>query len=369
LHVARIAAALMIFGEHVREHTRNSFRWFWNLHPTWVQWSDPLSFVACMVFFVLSGYVIAHVLDTREKTLLEYSTSRIARLYSVMLPTLALVLITNHAEALRYPGAFQNYDNIPEVVRYLGSALFITNYWLWPDLAPPNLPIWQLSYEVTYYVAIAIIVFARSRTRLFGLIALCLVSGPSMMLLAPTWFIGYWLYHFAKKHSLRQHYAIVLWAISMTGLLVVGPQIEVHFRQQLDFLRIPDNSVGGLLAAYVEALSFALNIFAINALSDKVELVLGLFAKVIGWLGATTFALYMFHQPLLSFFTVYPVGQSFEARTSMAQAILLIGGTLLIVGTIGHLCEKLKHPYKRFLVAKWGRFARPRLAAIEPRSP
>jgi multisubunit Na+/H+ antiporter MnhG subunit len=67
----------------------------------------------------------------------------------------------------------------------------------------------------------------------------------------------------------------------------------------------------------------------------------------------------MFHQPLLSFFTVYPVGLSYLARTSIEQAFLLIGGTLLIVGTVGHLCERLKRPYKHFLLKAWTRLTPP----------
>jgi len=48
---------------------------------------------AVSVFFVLSGYVIAHVLSTREKTPLEFTASRFARLYSVLLPALAITAV------------------------------------------------------------------------------------------------------------------------------------------------------------------------------------------------------------------------------------------------------------------------------------
>jgi peptidoglycan/LPS O-acetylase OafA/YrhL len=41
---------------------------------------------AVLVFFVLSGFVIAWVTDTREHTLVEYGLSRVARLYSVVIP-------------------------------------------------------------------------------------------------------------------------------------------------------------------------------------------------------------------------------------------------------------------------------------------
>jgi peptidoglycan/LPS O-acetylase OafA/YrhL len=363
LDIARILAALMVFAEHAREHTKNSFNWFWKGHPTWFHWSDPLSLVAGMVVFVLSGYVIAHVMATREKTLAEYTASRAARLYSVMIPALLLALITNYAEALRYPGAFTNYSNISDPVRSLGSLFFVTHFWIWPDLGLPNMPLWRLSYEVTYYIAAALIVFARGRTRILSLLALCLIAGPSIILLAPTWFVGYGAYHFGGRIELRKHHALLLWAASLVGMLVVGPHLEVKFRQHLGFLRMPDNSVGGLLAAYVEAFCFAVNILTINALSKGAEFVMMPFTKIIRWLGATTFALYMFHQPLLSVFTVYPVGLSYQARSSIEQALLLIGGTLLIVGTVGHLCERLKRPYKRFLLKAWARFTPPTVFA------
>ena len=370
LHLARIAAALMVFAEHAREHTRNSFHWFWKDHPTWFRWSDPLSLVACVLVFVLSGYVIAHLLATREKSLVDYSASRIARLYSVMLPALLLAFITNHVESLRYPDAFQSYGNVPEAIRYLGSALFVTHYWLWPDIGAPNMPLWQLSYEVTFYIAIALCVFTRARTRIFSLMALCLIVGPSAVLLAPAWFAGYAIYHFANNNNkLPPFLAGGLWMASVLGLLLAGPLIEVHFRQRLNFLRMPDNTVGGLLAVYVEAISFAVNIFAVNALADKIAIVLNPFAKPIRYLGGTTFALYMFHQPILSCLTVYPVGQSYEARSSIAQATLLVGVPLLVAVTLGYLFERLKFPYKRSLLGMWARFAPPRLAEIGRHSP
>ena len=45
---------------------------------------------AVLVFFVLSGFVIAWVSETRERTLEEYGLSRVARLYSVIIPAFVL---------------------------------------------------------------------------------------------------------------------------------------------------------------------------------------------------------------------------------------------------------------------------------------
>jgi len=365
LDVARIAAALMVFSEHAREHTRNSFNWFWKLHPSWVYWSDPFALVAGMVVFVLSGYVIAHVLATREKTLVEFTASRLARLYSIMIPALLLAMVTNYMEALRYPTAFDSYANLPMALRYLGSSLFLTHYWVLPGLGVPNMPFWRLSYEVCYYIGIAIFVFARGPWRIVSLGVLCLLAGPSMVLMAPTWLVGYAVYHVAQKYKPSATLSLLLFVVSWVGLLYIGPHIQVRFRHHFDLLTMPDNTSGGVVAAYVEAICFAVNILAVDVLTRPVELLLAPFAKIIRWLAATTFALYMFHQPILSFFTVYPVGTSYEDRSSLAQAALLIGGTFLVVATLGHFFERRKGPYKRFLLNAWGTIRPPRRATAE----
>jgi peptidoglycan/LPS O-acetylase OafA/YrhL len=73
---------------------------------------------------------------------------------------------------------------------YLGTALFLNHVWLWPNLGPPNLTaFWSLTFEVAYYIAIALFVFTRGRTRVLGLGLLAAVAGPTVVLLAPTWLL------------------------------------------------------------------------------------------------------------------------------------------------------------------------------------
>src|SRR5437879_5863418 len=95
LDLVRFSAAMIVFFEHFRERSRHAFYEFWKLHPFVYSHLNPLSQTAVIVFFVLSGFVIAHVLATRERTPLEYAASRFGRLYSVVVPTLLLVFATN----------------------------------------------------------------------------------------------------------------------------------------------------------------------------------------------------------------------------------------------------------------------------------
>lgn len=64
-----------------------------------------------------------------------------------------------------------------------------------------------------------------------------------------------------------------------------------------------------------------------------------------------TFALYLFHQPLLTLLIVYRI--VLPSQAPAIWAIWVIGGTLLIVATLGRLCEQSKGAYKQFFLSAW----------------
>jgi peptidoglycan/LPS O-acetylase OafA/YrhL len=364
LDLVRFSAAMIVFIEHFRERTRHAFSAFWKLHPFVYTHLDPLSQTAVIVFFVLSGFVIAHVLATRERTPLEYAASRFGRLYSVVVPTLVLVVTANYLEALRYPHAFDAYgDRLTVFLDYLRTSVFVSNFWLWRDVEVASAPFWSLSLEVAYYVGIGLIVFTRARVRILGLVILSLAAGPTMLLLAPTWLIGYGAYHLTQKRRLPVSAAMLCWFVSLV-LLFLCPLIELELRQPLPFLRMPDKHVGELAAAYAAAVCFTVNVLAFSDFSEAVEPLLSRFAPLIRWLGSITFALYMFHMAILAFFSVYPIG----AIGSRTQAAAMLGGTFLIVATIGHFCEGSKGAYKKAFLWAWNRLAQRRSppALVQP---
>lgn len=83
LDVVRLAAALLVFQSHT------NFRLLTASIPRLSAYGHS----AVVVFFVLSGYVIAYVVDTRERDARRYAISRGARIYSVVVPALALALV------------------------------------------------------------------------------------------------------------------------------------------------------------------------------------------------------------------------------------------------------------------------------------
>ena len=150
------------------------------------------------------------------------------------------------------------------VSHYGATALFLNSFWLWPDLQPPNAGLfWSLSFEATYYAGIAFFVFARGRVRVLGLVALAVAAGSTIVLLAATWILGFWAYHFSPRQRLRGRTALILW-LGSTALLFSCFLIEEHFRQPLPFLRLPDHRLGAVMAAYAAAACFAFNLVALR---------------------------------------------------------------------------------------------------------
>ena len=355
LDVVRFAAAWLVFLQHAKEATRDSLRWFWLEHSDLYSLMNVLSQTAVTVFFVLSGYVIAHVLSTRERTPLEFAASRVGRLYSVMIPALVLTVLCNHMIAVR---TLLTIDPLGDpgnyALRLLGNLALVNSFWLWQDLSIQNAPFWSLSFEAVYYLAIALIFFARGYLRIIALTGLALLSGPSMIALAPTWFAGYWLYGISLRYQLRTAPAFVLW-FSGAAIVLLSCWIELHLRYSLPWLRTPDHNLGYVIAAYAAALGFSLNVFAVRNLDGPTASLLERFAPSIRWLASLTFALYLFHSPLLSVFMAYGVSK----LSGALQFAILVGGTFAIVCTLGRLCESSKFAYRRVFLAAFGFIALP----------
>src|SRR6185369_6410195 len=97
----------------------------------------------------------------------------------------------------------------------------------------------SLTFEASYYVGIALFVFARGWVRLSGLVLLAALAGPTMLLLAPTWLLGYAAYHIVRHRRLPIAASLLLCA-AFAVLLLACPLIRENLRYPLPFMRMPD---------------------------------------------------------------------------------------------------------------------------------
>ena len=183
LDALRFGAALTVFVSHFST-ARISGGLFWQF---------DYGRTAVLVFFVLSGFVIAWVTEARESTLEEYGLSRAARLYSVVIPAFVLTVALDYIGKEIDPGLYGpewGHDTAHPVVDYALSAVFLGESWTLRSLPGLNVPYWSLNYEAWYYILFAAATFLRGRRRVGAIIGAALLTGPKILLLLPVWLMG-----------------------------------------------------------------------------------------------------------------------------------------------------------------------------------
>lgn len=306
---------------------------------------------AVIVFFVLSGYVIAYITSERENTPLSYWSSRLSRFYSLALPVVLLTPLLDVAgEALApqfYTGGSTTYGLA--WLRILTSLTFLNEVWLVSIMSFSNVPYWSLCYEFWYYVLYAIASFTAGRTRVLLAGAVMLLLGPKILLLAPVWVAGVVLFRWRWLRTLKPLPGAVLFAASwptywlfhhygMTQLgsdcllRLVGP----HLHQHMAFSKF-------FLTDYLLALIVVANFAGMRALVDLAARPLGALEPLIRPLAAYTFSAYILHQPLMQFYAALIDGDPgrpwFYATTMLA--------TITTIAVLGRLTERQRHHWRQ----------------------
>jgi len=159
---------------------------------------QPYGHTAVIVFFVLSGFVIAWATETRERTVEEYTLSRMARLYSVVLPAVITTAVLDHVAmaidpSLYAPESITRMDQRPLYVffGYVLSLVFLGQNWTLEMFPGSNIAFWSLDYEAWYYILFGLAMFLEGRRRIVALVGAALLAGPRILLLLPLWLMGW----------------------------------------------------------------------------------------------------------------------------------------------------------------------------------
>lgn len=289
-----------------------------------------------VVFFVLSGYVIAYVTATKEKDWASYSASRLSRVYSVAVPAVVLTL------ALDAMGRTINVDHYDypwgQFPVRIGAALAMLNeVWFVSITTFSNVPYWSICYESWYYVAFGVYCFAPKRWAWGILLATALLLGPKIVLLAPLWMLGVWLFHSKRLQAVPPRWAWVLVlgsSISIVGFHALGVgealsgwlkgQIGNELHTELTFSKF-------FLGDYLLGLLVVANFVGMRQVAGAFWPLLRPLQGLIRWLAGFTFTLYLLHQPLFLFWGTWiagdPKGMAFWWLTTAAVAtsVVLIG--------------------------------------------
>ncbi len=333
LDLVRFTAAMAVFFGHI-SGGRFTGGLFWQMGPYGPEAVD--------VFFVLSGFVIAYVYDTRENTAMRYAVSRFARIYSVAIPALITTFILDaigraHAPTLYNPS--WHYVWHGRVTQILHAITFTNQIWF--NNLPPgsDFPFWSLGFEVWYYVIFAVAVFAPKHWRIPAVLIMLLFMGPKVAAMFPIWLMGFAAYHLCKRYIIP----VPLAAILYLGSIVIWVGYEIYAWR---FGRpIGPNWIGRppIIQDYIIGTLFAINLIGFRFTSHIPAPLLHFFARPIRWIAGATLTLYLFHLPLSQFLaaeTPWPAS-AWQTR------LLIYGGVPIMVFFIAELTERRKNFWRR----------------------
>jgi len=335
LDALRFAAAIAVFLSHYGAG-RISGGLFWRF--------TDYGHTAVLVFFVLSGFVIASVTATRERSLEDYALSRLARLYSVLLPAFILTALLDYLGNAINPTLYgPEWNPVPAhpALAYALSAVFLGESWTLAVLPGFNVPFWSLNYEAWYYVLFAVAIFLRGPFRTAALALAGLLAGPKILLLLPVWLLGVaaWRWRTALPAGL----GAPMIAASVAGFIALDPGSRW----------LPPE-----FSAYDYILGAIVALFIVGLANARLPMPAGWLNRMVHALAGTTFGLYLLHFPLLNFFaTVVPGPPDGFMHRALVFGFALSGGLGL-----ARLIEPRKAALKRWLYAVLSRRPQPAVA-------
>ena len=361
LDVIRFAAALLVFCHHA------ALGKFGSGLPYRLVETDREPVI---LFFVLSGFVIAYSAQTKDRSPGTYALNRLARLYSVVLPALMLTAALRPLGGWLAPQLYADHWTDPmtlaNIARPLGlqliaSGLYINEVWWWDVWPDVDSPFWSLGYEAIYYLLYALALWGgRFRWAWVGLTAV--LAGPKILLLLPLWALGVWTYRMVKAQKLKraQGYPVVIASVLAYVLFIgcgakaaldrlvlgIGPDIAFQLSNSVEFL-----------SNYVTGLLFSALLIGLAAVAQDFTRPLHWLQKPIRALAGLTFALYLFHYPLVYFLRAVTLASGLERFSPL----IVTGGTLALVALLAQVSEAQKGALRRQLARLIVRTERPAL--------
>jgi peptidoglycan/LPS O-acetylase OafA/YrhL len=298
---------------------------------------------AVIVFFVLSGFVIASVADAKERTIQIYAASRLARLWSILIPALALTLIVDRIGLYLDPTVYEGWGRwlapLGSPLRLLAAAAFANELWFAMIAPLSNAPVWSLGFEFWYYAIFGAAYYLEGYLRILTVCILCLIAGPKILLLMPIWLFGAAAYWISKSFQVRPWLGVIMMGLGLpASVLIVAAKFEQGFVERdllgehfYYLMGHAQTFIWYTLLGVVVAISF----LGFSGVQDAALPMLRPFRRVIRWISYYTLSIYLFHFPLMLMISAALNHRPIGPIRSLATLCLTLTGTIVL----GYLFE------------------------------
>lgn len=291
LDLLRILAAIFVFIFHLKSRNLG--------HSSILNFIPNISHFAVILFFILSGYLIAASVDSKKELgLKEYVLDRLSRVYSVATPALIL--------CLGFALIFSKNAISTELLTILSNFLFLGQSWLLEINPFWNTPYWSLCYEVMYYILFGCFIFFKNWKRWLLIVIFSAVAGIKILLLMPCWLLGVAIYHVRSCIKLNIFMAVLLAFLLPIACSVIMFYFRIHHQtNKLSAYLLSDYYgqaafSGKFITDFVMAVLFAIHLYAMRYLMTNYHWG-SRSTKLIKGGAAMSFTLYLIHQPLVRF--------------------------------------------------------------------
>jgi peptidoglycan/LPS O-acetylase OafA/YrhL len=309
--------------------------------PGFARWRPNLGRESVVVFFVLSGFVIAYTTEHKNAGLRGYCIARCTRIYSVALPLVLLGFAAAGVLVLSGHATLADYYQLGEPWLYLPlHLLFMGELWTVSEPPPLLAPYWSLGYEVWYYVLFGAAFYLRGTRRLVALGSLLLFVGPKLWLLLPVWVAGVFTYHWQKTHTMTRPLALFGWcatlalpaAFKASGL---DASLRAFALSTWPWAGLPLKSADRYLADYLVCLLVVVNFLC--AKRARFDVLLRV-ERPVRWVASYTFTLYLVHALVMRMWvSVYP-----HRASDAGELVMLVGSIAVATWVIGQVTEHRK---------------------------
>lgn len=334
LDVVRTLAALMVVAGHGVFFTIYRGPW---------PFSGAFQHAAVVIFFVLSGLVIASSVFERETTPSDYIIARLTRILPVSLPAIFLgigayaIVVTWAWYVVPLPNGYVSLTRLALIL----PLMFMSESPLGEGPAF-NLPYWSLCYEVWYYILFAVAVYMRGARRALWLAIGLVLAGPRVLFLMPAWLIGVAMARWRPGASLSRPLTGVIWIVAGIAALtlaatysdVVTAAVYAHTFLRWSMLHFSQHFLTDWIgAAAVAAIFIGLRPVALHyaRLLERAE-------GPIRSLAGSSFTLYLLHWPIMCVMRGFGV-----ATTSFPVYMLILAAFQGLALVLAHYSEAKRY--------------------------